>query len=90
MQISKSVQYESCSSRKNESNRSGIETIGVRLKFLGPKQETFPYRKYLKYAIPKLFESRNFQIFETLFQLISKIILQHSDTYLSQIVPFRD
>ena len=75
MQISKSVQHESCSSRKNESNGSGIETIGVRLEFLGPKQEIFSHRKYLKYAIPKLFESRNFQISETLFQTIPNIIL---------------
>ena len=75
MKILKSAQHESCSSRKNESNGSGIETIGVRLEFLGPKQETFPHRKYLKYAIPKFFESRNFQISETLFQTIPNIIL---------------
>ena len=45
MQISKSVQHESYSSWKNESNENGIETIGVHLEFLGPKQETFPHRK---------------------------------------------
>ena len=75
MQISKSAQHESGSSRKNESNGSGIDAIGVRLEFLGPKHEAFLHRKYLKYAIPKLFESRNFQISETLFQTIPNFIL---------------
>ena len=38
VQISKSVQHESCSSRKNESNGRRIDLIGVRLEFLGPRQ----------------------------------------------------